>query len=225
MASRWLLGGVIVLVAVSAGIAGHLGYRHWQARVQAQDALEQLRGLRLSDLQGISRSLTDWRGKLLVVNFWATWCEPCREEVPALQRVRNSYAADGVEVIGIAFDSASKVQQFATEFGVTYPLLVGGLEAIDVTRKLGNRAGGLPYTVVLDRHGKLALAHLGAISEARLRAALDPLLSPTAEYPANSGIWWTTGPHLRQTAGPWPRQDAPPHRPSAAASSFFTDPT
>jgi peroxiredoxin len=96
--------------------------------------------------------------------------------VPALQRVRSRCAGSGVEVVGIAFDHAVKVQQFAAEFGVVYPLLIGALGSIDLTRKLGNRRSGLPYTVVLNRQGRIVFTHLGAVSEAQLRAVVEPLL-------------------------------------------------
>jgi peroxiredoxin len=177
MSSRPVLGVVAVLaVAALAGAAGSLGYQQWRRHSEQEQALAQLRTLQLADPQGRMRSLADWRGQVLVVNFWATWCEPCRQEMPALQRVRDRYAASGLEIIGIAFDEAAKVRQFATETGVSYPLLIAGLGSIGLTRQLGNRMGALPYTVVLDRKGRLALAHLGIISEARLREVVEPLL-------------------------------------------------
>ncbi|OGA29029.1 MAG: hypothetical protein A3I01_20285 [Betaproteobacteria bacterium RIFCSPLOWO2_02_FULL_65_24] len=224
MVSKPLLGVALLAIAALAGAAGLLGYEQWRQHSEQQEALAQLGALELPDLQGKTRSLADWRGQVVVVNFWATWCEPCREEVPALQRVRSRYAANGLEVVGVAFDTAAKVQQFAVEFAVSYPLLIGGLGSIDLTRKLGNRLGALPYTLVLDRQGKIALAHLGAVSEARLRAVVEPLMLKTADFPVNSGIWWTMRADLRQTRRLWPRQDVSLQPEKAAASWYSTGP-
>lgn len=120
--------------------------------------------------------LSQWRGKVLVVNFWATWCLPCREEIPALMRVQHNYAANGVQFVGIAIDNVSKVREYAEEMHINYALLIGSMETLGVTKDLGNRAGVLPFTVVLDHDGKVAYAHAGQLSEALLRAVLAPLL-------------------------------------------------
>jgi len=128
--------------------------------------------LRLPDMSGNDQSLAQWRNKVLVVNFWATWCEPCREEVPALIRVQAKYAANGVQVVGISVDSIDKVRQFANEYRIEYPLVIGSIAVIEVTRRLGNKAAGLPYTVVIDRSGRVVKTHLGAISEVELERAI-----------------------------------------------------
>ncbi|MSQ52752.1 MAG: TlpA family protein disulfide reductase [Betaproteobacteria bacterium] len=130
----------------------------------------------LQNLEGSMQPLHHWRGKVLVVNFWATWCEPCRVETPILVKTQHKYAAKGVEIVGIAIDSAAKVQEFAREYKVQYPLLIAGLEIIEMTKGLGNKAAGLPYTVVLDRSGKVQARHLGGISEHQLELAIIPLL-------------------------------------------------
>lgn len=120
--------------------------------------------------------MSQWRGKVLVVNFWATWCAPCREEIPALMRVQHKYASNSVQFVGIALDNVSKVRDYAEEMGIDYILLIGGMETLDVTRDLGNRAEVLPFTVVLDRAGKVVYAHAGALTEALLGAVLSALL-------------------------------------------------
>ena len=132
--------------------------------------------LPLQDLEGNSQPFTRWKGKILVVNFWATWCDPCRVEVPALVRTQDKYVANGVQIVGISIDSTAKVKDFAKEFKVQYPLVIGSLDSIEITRKLGNKAAGLPYTVVLDANGIIKARHLGGISEAQLDEAIRPLL-------------------------------------------------
>ena len=129
----------------------------------------------LTDLNGRTQALSQWHGKTLVVNYWATWCSPCREEVPALKRIHRKYVNNGVEVVGIALDNVAKVTEFAAEMGIDYSLMIGGIETLTASKELGNRAGVLPFTVVLDRTGKVAYTHAGALTEAVLDAVLMPL--------------------------------------------------
>lgn len=135
----------------------------------------------LTTLEGGLQPLHHWRGKILVVNFWATWCAPCRVETPILVKIQHKYASKGVEIVGISLDSASKVQEFAKEYKVQYPLLIAGLEIIEITKDLGNMAAALPYTVVLDRIGNVQARHLGGISESQLELAILPLLGSPAK--------------------------------------------
>jgi thiol-disulfide isomerase/thioredoxin len=188
--SKALIGLLVLVIAALALGGGYSVYQRLQeARAQGQ-ALKQLIRLPLPDASGVPRSLAEWQGRVLVINFWATWCAPCREEVPALIGVRNRFGPQALEVVGIAIDSVVKVQEFAAEFAIPYPLLIGGLEVIDLSRRLGNRAGALPYTLVLDRRGRVVFAHLGALSEEQLEGTVRPLLgtplSRAVEYPLNS---------------------------------------
>ena len=111
-----------------------------------------------------------------MVNFWATWCAPCRNEIPALIRTQGKYADKGVKLVGIGIDNVAKIRDYAAEMKIDYMLLVGGKEVLDVTRELGNGAGVLPFTLVLDRSGKVVFAHAGALTDAALDAVLAPLL-------------------------------------------------
>ena len=171
---RW---PALVLIGLAAMAAGLWLYQSVLAPARASAAaLATLQSRSFSDLAGSDRTLLDWQGKVRVLNFWATWCEPCREEIPALQRVQAKFAANGLETIGISIDHADKVRQFAKNMAITYPLLLGDASVIDVARALGNRAGGLPYTLVLDAQGKLLASKLGGITEAQLTEILLPVL-------------------------------------------------
>jgi thiol-disulfide isomerase/thioredoxin len=134
-----------------------------------------LRSTSLMDLGGRPRRLSEWQDRILICNFWATWCAPCVEEIPLLMAARTKYAAAGVEVVGIAVDNVVKVRDFTASFKISYPILLGELEGIDLMRKLGNSAGGLPYTVVTDRQGTLVHRKLGAFKQADLDTLLGPL--------------------------------------------------
>ena len=171
---RW---PALLLTGLAAMAAGLWLYQSVLAPARASAAaLATLQSRSFSDLAGSDRTLLDWQGKVRVVNFWATWCEPCREEIPALQRVQAKFAANGLETIGISIDHADKVRQFAKNMAITYPLLLGDASVIDVARALGNRAGGLPYTLVIDAQGKLLASKLGGITEAQLTDILLPAL-------------------------------------------------
>jgi thiol-disulfide isomerase/thioredoxin len=113
---------------------------------------------------------------VILCNFWATWCTPCREEIPLLDAARQQRAKDGFEVVGIGIDPASKIAEFAANFKISYPILIGDSSVIDLMRGIGNRQGALPYTVAIDRQGRLAYRHLGAFSREDLGQVLAGLL-------------------------------------------------
>ena len=112
----------------------------------------------------------------MVVNFWATWCPPCLAEIPEFIQLQKQYGKQGVQFIGIAIDQKSKVQAYAQEVGMNYPVLLGDLAGIDLARRIGNAQGGLPYTVILDRSGKIVTTQLGALSHEKLEGIIKPLL-------------------------------------------------
>jgi thiol-disulfide isomerase/thioredoxin len=127
------------------------------------------------DVNGAQQSLGKWRGKVIVVNFWATWCPPCRTEIPAFIKMQEHLGPKGLQFVGIAVDQSDKVQAYSDEMGINYPVLVGGLDAIELARKAGNRLGGLPYTVVVDRDGKIAAMEVGGLTEQKLTNIVTPL--------------------------------------------------
>jgi len=129
----------------------------------------------LVDLAGQRRELSEWRGRILMCNFWATWCAPCLEEIPLLMAARAKYASAGVEIVGIAIDNPAKVRDFSTSFKISYPILLAEADGLDLMRKLGNRPGGLPYTVVANRQGKIVHRKLEAFKQGDLDAMLGPL--------------------------------------------------
>ncbi len=118
----------------------------------------------LPDLDGTLRSPAEWDGKVLVVNFWATWCPPCRKEIPAFIELQDKYGERGLQFVGIAVDQRDAVQDYAEVIGINYPFLFGELEAIEVGKAYGNRFGALPFTVVVDRQGKVAFVKQGELS-------------------------------------------------------------
>lgn len=161
--------GAVALAAAAAGFfAGPRLFESADSRV--------LDSARFSDLEGRARGLAEWRGKILVVNFWATWCTPCRDEIPMLLAVRQRYHGKGVEIVGIAIDLAAKVREFALQMKIDYPILLAESEGLDLVRKLGNTPGGLPFTVVVDRDWSLRHRKLGLMKQPELESWLDRLI-------------------------------------------------
>ncbi len=175
MIRRAFLIVAVALVAAAAGLYFFSQQRTSDGSVE--QAQIRLARLSLPDPAGRLQSLAQWQGKVLVLNFWATWCTPCREEIPDLVRIQRRFSSNGLQIVGISIDSAANVLDFAREFDIDYPLLIGEIDLIDITRLLGNNASGLPFTVILDRSGKIANVHLGRISEEDLTRQLGSLLS------------------------------------------------
>ncbi len=117
----------------------------------------------LSDLNGVPRPIADWSGQPILINFWATWCAPCRREMPLLQKLHEEFGNDGLQVIGIAIDRAPDVSAFTMETGITYPILVGQEDAIEVTDGFGLDFLGLPFTVLVDQDGQILKIQLGEL--------------------------------------------------------------
>lgn len=172
-----LLGGIALTAATAGFIAGPL-----LTQGDAGDA-DVIAAGRFTDLEGKPRGLAEWRGKVLVLNFWATWCAPCREEIPMFIEARGEYAPYGVEFVGIGIDKADKIAEFARQMRINYPILVADAAAMDMMRRLGNRAAGLPFTVIVDRAGIPVARKLGAVH----REELNRMLSPLAARPLRGG--------------------------------------
>jgi thiol-disulfide isomerase/thioredoxin len=117
----------------------------------------------LNDLSGHSRPISTWSGKPLVLNFWATWCAPCRREIPLLKTLAEESAIRDVTIIGIAVDYADKVQRFVDEFHIGYPVLVGEQDALDVAAQLGVESPAFPFTVFVDRKGDVVALFVGEL--------------------------------------------------------------
>lgn len=115
-------------------------------------------------------------GKPIIVNFWATWCAPCREEMPEFMRAQKEYGDKGLQFVGIAVDQADKVQQYVQEIGLNYPALIGGFGAMELSKTLGNELMALPFTVVLDRKGAVAHTQLGVLKPDKLASLIKTLL-------------------------------------------------
>jgi thiol-disulfide isomerase/thioredoxin len=129
----------------------------------------------LKDVQGQPRSITEWDGKSLVVNFWATWCAPCRREIPLLNALHTEFAPQGVEVLGIAVDFVEDVAKYMQETPIAYPVLVGEQDGLDAAEAFGVKTMAFPFTIFVDARGRILTVHMGEIHEPEARAILAVL--------------------------------------------------
>lgn len=163
---------LVPLVALLAGGAGVL-YARKEAPVAAASpaqsaALAKLLALELPDTKGVKQPLAQWKGKVLVVNFWATWCPPCVDELPLINAFYRAHAPAGWQVLGLAVDQAAPVSRFLQRLPLDFPVVLAGLSGTELGRSLGNVSGGLPFTVVFGAEGAVLHRKLGKLSESDL---------------------------------------------------------
>lgn len=166
----WLLA-LLGAVAIGAGVYS------WLANDGPPDVAESpvrlLLGQQFPDARGTPTDLNAYRGQVLVVNFWATWCAPCIEEMPELSELQSELAEQDVQFLGLAVDNPANVRKFANgPVQVIYPLLVLDAAGIELGRRFGNEAGALPFTVVIDRQGNIADRTLGRVDIGRLKRVI-----------------------------------------------------
>ena len=130
----------------------------------------------LPDLNGQLRTVSEWDGKVVALNFWATWCPPCIKEVPEFVALQEKYQTQGLQFIGIALQQPEEVREFVTEHKVNYPILTGELEVIQLAEAYGNHIGALPYTVIIDRNGKIAHVKPGILPTEEAESIITGLL-------------------------------------------------
>ncbi len=170
---------IVAILSLAAGFA----YKSWQVDhsqnmtgSQRQAGAEAFFNAALADVTGTAQQGEQWRGKVIVANFWATWCAPCREEIPELIDTYTDYRDQGVVVVGIAVDEAEKVAAFNKEFGINYPVVVGEFDAFTLAGSMGNQLGVLPFTVTIDRSGNIVNTHQGRIKKKQIEKIIKDLL-------------------------------------------------
>jgi thiol-disulfide isomerase/thioredoxin len=129
----------------------------------------------MNDPTGQPQALSQWKGKTLIVNFWAPWCAPCVEEMPELAALGLAQASNNVQVIGVGIDTPANIKQFSDKLKIAYPLYVSGIEGTELARQFGNAGGGLPYTVLVGADGEVKKTYLGRLKFEQLKADLASL--------------------------------------------------
>jgi thiol-disulfide isomerase/thioredoxin len=171
--------GAVALVAAAAGFAIYrMGIEpHLTAQTpvappaavesaepKAQEPPTELPEFSLQDRDGNPRSIRSWTGKSMIVNFWATWCAPCRREIPLLKTIQQKHGPEGFQVVGVAVDFRDEVLKYATEIGIDYPILIGEEDGLEAVNKFGLGSLGFPFTVFTDNQGRIVATHLGELT-------------------------------------------------------------
>jgi thiol-disulfide isomerase/thioredoxin len=168
-------------VFVLSAVAGHFLYGFlfenstMQKQAQQKVAAPMVH-FSMTDLDGNLRSTSEWSGKTIVLNFWATWCPPCQKETPLFVELQDEYEARDVQFIGVAIDVPDKVRDFTDTFGVAYPVLVGSDDAVAIAKQYGNNIGTLPYTVFINRDGFIADIKIGEVKRDFAEAVFKRIL-------------------------------------------------
>lgn len=142
------------------------------ADAPAAAAVKQLLALELPDQQGKKFAFSQWKGRVLVINFWATWCAPCKAEIPEFSRLNTEWQKKNVQFVGIAIDKAENVQAFVDKVKISYPQLIDNGQLMQLLRALGNAMQGLPFTLVIDQKGEVLARHLGDFETKELERLL-----------------------------------------------------
>jgi thiol-disulfide isomerase/thioredoxin len=168
---------LFILIAVLAGGVGvYAGLQRIEPQTLQTKALAQLFAETLPDLAGQPQPLSKWKGKPLLINFWASWCGPCVEEMPELEALHKEMPA--LQIIGIGVDSPPKIVEFADKLKIDYPLYVAGSNAINIMRDLGNTVGGLPFTLLVGADGTIHQTYIGALDFDKLHKDIASGLTP-----------------------------------------------
>jgi thiol-disulfide isomerase/thioredoxin len=172
---------IFIIVTVLAGAAGfslqqYLATENTAAAAQINPLIGQPRPeFAMLDLDGKLRNIKEWDGQIVLLNFWATWCPPCMREIPGFIELQQELSGKGFQIVGVAVDDEAAVREFATKNKVNYPLLPGDSEAIELANKYGNRIGGLPYSVLIDKDGNIRDTISGELDKSRLESLLEQL--------------------------------------------------
>jgi thiol-disulfide isomerase/thioredoxin len=177
MTRQLKLAALVVAIGLVAALLGFSVARF--LRVASIETPVATTDFALRDLAGKTHSLADWRGKVVLLNFWATWCPPCRREIPLFIELQERYGKQGLQIIGIAVDNPEAVARYWQEMHINYPLLLADETTYELMAAYGNRQGGLPYSVLITADGRIAGVKIGAYAREELELALKSQLTAT----------------------------------------------
>jgi len=167
--------GIIIIAAVLALGAGILARGLLSPAEQISPMT--LPDFNLPDVQGNQHNISEWHGKILIINFWATWCSPCRKEIPEFMALQEQYAAYGLQFIGIAIDDQEPVEEYLATTKINYPILIGGVTGIALAHQLGNVVDAVPFTLIVNQQGQIIHRQPGEFSRKKIMEIITPLLN------------------------------------------------
>ena len=177
---------LLMVGLAAAGLASGYIFNNWQHQQKLSDSKVSTTGkivvsdvrplFKLKDIDDKVRDVKEWDGQVLMINFWATWCPPCRREMPAFIELQEKYKDKGFTILGIALDAKQPVIDFTDPMGMNYPILMAEQEGIKLSKAYGNRLGVLPYTVIIDRKGNIVHRQRNELSYEQVEGMIKPLL-------------------------------------------------
>lgn len=166
----------ILTAAAVLALAGGIISQTRSNPFEQADATSAALNFTLPDLQDTPRSIDEWKGKILVINFWATWCPPCLKEIPEFVQLQQELADRNVQFIGIAIEDKSPVAAFIKRQPMNYPVLIAGDNGIALSQQLGNVIGAVPFTLIVNSQGQVIHRHPGELTREKMLELLKPLL-------------------------------------------------
>ncbi|MDH5484660.1 MAG: TlpA family protein disulfide reductase [Gammaproteobacteria bacterium] len=178
---------IFIIVLILAGSAGFTAQRlmmnsdRQNLPIQLPEETASVIGQRrpdfeLNDIEGNPRNINEWNNKVILVNFWATWCPPCKKEIPAFMELQEQYADQGFQIIGIAIDNLDDVKDYVDTMGINYPVMAAELTAMEIARLYGNRINALPFSAFVDRNGIITHIKPGELSKEATEKLIQSLL-------------------------------------------------
>ena len=162
----------ILIALLFTGIGSYFGWKQLEPTTPADAAVTSLMAASLPDAQGQTQTMAQWKGKILLINFWATWCPPCVAEMPELVELQADMKDKNLQIVGIGIDSPSNIKEFLSTYKISYPVLIAGMSGTELSRLLGNQAGGLPFTVLIGPDGQIKKTYLGRLDMKKVRTDL-----------------------------------------------------
>ncbi len=167
--------GLIIIVALLAAGVGIIARGFLSPTEQVKPTT--LPEFNLPDVSGNQHNISEWQGKIRVINFWATWCPPCLKEMPEFIALQEQYAAKGLQFIGIAIDDQEPVEKYLASTKINYPILIGDVTGITLAHQLGNIIDAVPFTIVVNQQGQIIHRQPGEFSREQIMEVIKPLLN------------------------------------------------
>jgi thiol-disulfide isomerase/thioredoxin len=166
---------IFIIAMILAGSSGYALHKYINQKQLASNPAIGIQRPEFAamDLDGQLRNISEWDGQLIFLNFWATWCPPCKKEIPAFIELQKAYGNQGFQIISIAVDDEEEVRAYAEEMGMNYPIMAVQAEGVGLAKRYGNGIGILPYTVIINRDGEISYTITGELSKKRAKELLE----------------------------------------------------